>query len=86
MASTRANVGPHFFLGRKHMHVDKNPSLITMASGARLLGVTYQGARDLLLRGKLDGGRDRDGHWFIRTRSVHGYIRQRTAAKLRALA
>ena len=68
------------------MHVDKSADLITMATAARLLGLTYQGARDLLLRGRLDGGRDDRGHWWIRARSVRRYARQRMAARMEAVA
>ena len=68
------------------MHMDKSGELITLATAARLMGVSYQGARDLLLRGRLDGGRDNRGHWWIRARSVRRYVRQRLAARMQTVA
>ena len=68
------------------MHLDKNPDTITLATAARLLSVSYQAARNLLLRGQVDGGRDEHGHWWVKARSVQRYAQRRMSARMQSIA
>ena len=38
---------------------------ISLTIAALRLRISYQTARDWVLRGQLDGGRDELGHWFV---------------------
>lgn len=54
---------------------------IPLSAAAMKLGLSYGQARNMLLRGDLEGGRDRYGRLFVASREIRRLLAERDVAR-----